>query len=221
MSAALRQAVCDANQALPKAGLVTMHSGNASGYDPDTGLVYIKPSGMDYDALTPEKLAPVNLRTGEIEQDGSEGAKLKPSVDLPHHLFLYRHMPDVRGVVHTHSNFATAFAAAGKPIPPVLTAIADEFGGEVPCAPYVNNEGDHIGQAILACRNERAPAILMGNHGVFTWGGSPKAALKAAVMVEDVAKTVFLSMQLGGPNPIPREEIEKWWDRYQNRYGQR
>jgi L-ribulose-5-phosphate 4-epimerase len=221
LNGTLRQAVCDANQALPAAGLVTMHSGNASGYDADSGIVYIKPSGMDYGELTPEKMVPVRLETGEVGQDGSEGAKLRPSVDLPHHLFLYKNLPDVRGVVHTHSNYATAFSACGKPIPCVLTAIADEFGGEIPCAPYVDNEEDHIGQAILKFRNERAPAILMGNHGVFAWGDSPKSALKAAVMVEDVAKTVYFSMQIGGPCPIARAEIEKWWDRYQNRYGQK
>lgn len=221
MGSALRQSVCEANRALPRAGLVTMHSGNASGFDPDTGLVYIKPSGMDYDALTPERMVPIRMQTGEVVRDGSEGANLRPSVDLPHHLFLYENLAGVRGVIHTHSNFATAFAAAGKPIPAVLTAIADEFGGDVPCAPYVDNEGDHIGQAILRHKNERAPAILLGNHGVFAWGDSPVAALKAAIMVEDVAKTVFLSMQLGGPQSVPREEIEKWWDRYQNRYGQK
>ena len=101
----------------------------------------------------------------------------------------------------------------------MLTAIADEFGAEIPCAPYVDNEGKHIGEAILKHRN-RAPSILMGNHGVFAWGASPKAALKAAVMTEDVAKTVWLAMQIGDPKPISPEEAEKWYDRYHNRYGQ-
>lgn len=212
----LRIAVCEANRALPEAGLVTMHSGNASGYDPDSGLVVIKPSGYDYWALKPETLASVDLATGQ-----AVGETFRPSVDLPHHLFLYRHLEGVRAVVHTHSNFATAFAACGLPIPAVLTAIADEFGGEIPCAPYVDNEGENIGRAILAHRSERSPAILLANHGVFAWGDSPRAALKAAVMVEDVAKTVFLARQLGAPSTLPTEEIDKWWDRYQNRYGQR
>jgi L-ribulose-5-phosphate 4-epimerase len=211
----LREEVCRANQALPKAGLVTMHSGNASGYDPATDTVLIKPSGMDYDKLTPENLVAVNLSTGEpISND------LRPSVDLSHHLFLYRNMPDIRGVVHTHSNYATAFAAAHKCIPLALTAIADEFGGEIPCAPYIDNEEDHIGQGILKYRG-RGPAILLGNHGVFTWGPSPMAALKAAVMVEDVAKTIHLAQALGEVIPIPPDEAEKWYDRYQNRYGQK
>lgn len=211
---ALRQAVAEANWALPKAGLVTMHSGNASGYLPEHDVLVIKPSGMDYEAITPDNLVAVRVSTGEVL-----GSHLRPSVDLPHHLFLYRHLPAVRGVIHTHSNYATAFAAVGRAVPLVLTAIADEFGAEIPCAPYVDNEGEHIGEAILKYRN-RAPSILMGNHGVFAWGSSPKAALKAAVMTEDVAKTVWLAMQIGDPKVIPADEAEKWYDRYHNRYGQ-
>lgn len=212
--ARLREEVCWANKMLPACGLVTMHSGNASGYDPESGRLVIKPSGMDYDALTPEALVEVDVATGEVI-----GSRYRPSVDLPHHLFLYRRLAGVRGVIHTHSNYATAFAAVGRPIPLCLTAIADEFGAEIPCAPYVDNEGEHIGEAILRFRN-RAPAILMGNHGVFAWGPSPKAALKAAVMTEDVAKTVHLAMQIGTPKPLDPEEAEKWYDRYHNRYGQ-
>ncbi len=199
---------------LPKAGLVTMHSGNASGIDRESGLLFIKPSGMDYEMITPENLAKVTLADGV-----SQTAGIRPSVDLPHHLFLYRNMPEIGGVIHTHSNYATAFAAVGRSIPVVLTAIADEFGDEIPCMPYVDNEGENIGQAILKYRN-RSPAILLGNHGVFAWGKTPKDALKAAVMVEDVAKTVWLSMQIGDPKALPKEEVEKWYDRYHNRYGQ-
>lgn len=213
--AELREEVWRINRLLPEAGLVTMHSGNASGYDPESGFVVIKPSGLDYDQITPENLVAVELDSGKVLE-----GQMRPSVDLPHHRFLYRSLAGIRGVVHTHSNFATAFAALGKPIPCVLTAIADEFGGDIPCAPYVDNEGDNIGRAILKHRNERAPAILLGNHGVFAWGDSPAAALKAAVMVEDVAKTVYIAMQMGEPNPLPKDEIEKWWDRYRNRYGQ-
>lgn len=212
----LREEVCWVNKNLPRQGLVTMHSGNASGYDPDAGRLVIKPSGVDYDALTPEMLVEVEVETGEVV-----AGDLKPSVDLPHHVYLYRHLPDVRGVIHTHSNYATAFAAVHRPVPPVLTAIADEFGAEIPCAPYVDNEGEHIGQAIMQYRNDRAPAILLGNHGVFAWGRSPTAALKAAVMTEDVAKTVHLAQQLGAPEPMAVAEIEKWYTRYHTTYGQK
>jgi L-ribulose-5-phosphate 4-epimerase len=210
----LRDEVCSVNRMLPLTGLVTMHSGNASGLDRASGRLVIKPSGMDYDTLSPENLVEVDLETGQVI-----GSRLRPSVDLPHHLFLYRNLPEVGGIIHTHSNYATAFAAVGKPIPLCLTAIADEFGAEIPCAPYVDNEGDHIGQAILQYRN-RSPAILLGNHGVFAWGTTPRSALKAAVMTEDVAKTAHLSMQIGQPRTIPPEEAEKWFDRYHRRYGQ-
>lgn len=210
----LRNEVCHVNRMLMTAGLVTMHSGNASGVDRQLGRLVIKPSGVDYDTLTPQDLVEIDLQTGE-----AVGSRLRPSVDLPHHLFLYRNMPEVGAIIHTHSNFATAFAAVSKAIPLCLTAIADEFGAEIPCCPYVDNEGDHIGQAILK-HHTRAPAILLGKHGVFTWGATPRDALKAAVMTEDVAKTVFLAMQLGQPAVIPPEEAEKWYDRYHRRYGQ-
>jgi len=211
---ALREEVCCVNQLLPAAGLVTMHSGNASGLDRQSGRLVIKPSGVDYDTLTPDHLVEVVLETGEVV-----GSKLRPSVDLPHHLFLYRNMPGVCGIIHTHSNYATALAALGRPIPVCLTAIADQFGAEIPCTPYVDNEADHIGQAILRHRN-RSPAILLGNHGAFCWGTTPREALKVAVMTEDVAKTVHLAMQLGQPREIPLEEVKKWYDRYHYAYGQ-
>jgi L-ribulose-5-phosphate 4-epimerase len=212
--AQLREEVCYVNKMLTAAGLVTMHSGNASGLDRAAGRLVIKPSGMDYDKLTPENLVEVDLERGEVID-----SRLRPSVDLPHHLHLYRHLPELGGVIHTHSNYATALAALGRSIPLCLTAIADEFGAEIPCAPYADNEGDHIGQSILEHRNQ-APAILLENHGVFAWGATPRAALKAAVMVEDVAKTVHLALQLGRPREIPPEEAKKWYDRYHHRYGQ-
>ena len=210
----IREQVCWANQMLPKTGLVTMHSGNVSGYDPDSGKVVIKPSGMDYEAITPENLVEVDLKSGDVRP-----GQAKPSVDLPHHLYMYRHDPSIRSVVHTHSNYATAFSACQKPIPCVLTAISDEFGGVIPCTPYIDNEFDHIGEAIMEFRG-RGPAILLGNHGVFAWGPSVAAALKAAVMVEDVAKTVHLATQLGTVIPIDQKEVDKWWNRYHTTYGQ-
>jgi L-ribulose-5-phosphate 4-epimerase len=140
-------------------------------------------------------------------------------VDLPHHLYLYQHRPEIGGVIHTHSNYATAFALLGRSIPVYLTAIADEFGAEVPCAPYVDNIGDHIGETILKYMG-KAPAILLAQHGVFSWGPTPRAALKSAVMLEDVAKTCFLAMLLGEPKPLPPGEIQKWYNRYHSTYGQ-
>jgi L-ribulose-5-phosphate 4-epimerase len=210
----LREAVCWANKMLPAAGLVTMHSGNVSAHDRERGTVLIKPSGVDYDTLTPAAVVEVDAVSGEPIDES-----LRPSVDLPHHLYLYRHLPEVLAVVHTHSNFATAFAAVGRPIPACLTAIADEFGGEIPCAPYVDNEGEHIGEAILEHRTQ-APGILLGSHGVFAWGDSVANALKAAVMIEDVARTVWYALQIGELRPLPDDEIAKWHGRYRHRYGQ-
>ena len=210
----LRDEVCRANRMLTELGLVVMHSGNVSGIDRDADVVFIKPSGVDYDALTPEAIVPIRFSTGEpLEQ------AWKPSVDLVHHLELYRRMPEVGAIVHTHSNYATAFAACERPIPPVLTAIADEFGGAIPCTPYVANEGTQIAEAILGARGV-GPAVLLGRHGVFAWGPTPRAAIKAAAMVEDVAKTVWLALQIGSPTPLTEPEIAGWWDRYHSRYGQ-
>jgi L-ribulose-5-phosphate 4-epimerase len=209
----LRREVWAANLEIFHAGLVTMHSGNASGIDRKKGRVIIKPSGMDYDKLRPSDLVETDLDGRKLR------GKWKPSVDLPHHLYLYRHCPEIGGVIHTHSNYATAFALLGHSIPVYLTAIADEFGAEIPCAPYVDNQGDHIGEAILKHMG-KAPAILLGNHGVFAWGPTPRAALKAAVMLEDVAKTCYLALALGKPKPLAPAEIRKWYERYHTTYGQ-
>lgn len=220
--AELRQEVWRANRQLPALNLVVMHSGNVSGVHRDTGLVLIKPSGVDYEGLRPEDLAVVALDGSPVEPDripDGMPSTLRPSVDTPHHVVLYRRDPTIGGVVHTHSNHATAWAAAGRPIPCVLTAIADEFGGDIPCAPYADNEGDHIGDAILAART-RAPAVLLAGHGVFAFDASPAKAVKAAAMVEDAAKTLSIAMGLGDPRPLPADEIEKWWTRYHATYGQ-
>ncbi len=209
----LRALICDLNKELPKEGLVTMTSGNVSGRDPESGYVVIKPSGVSFEALTPEKMSVVDLQGKVIESE------LAPSVDTPTHLVIYRKMPHVNGVVHTHSNYATSFAALGEPIPAVLTAIADEFGGPIPCGPYCQIGEEQIGEAVVT-HIGRSPAILLQNHGVFTVGTTPKAALKAAVMVEDVAKTVHLAMMRGKPIPIPEKEVLRGFRRYQEKYGQ-
>jgi len=210
----LRRQVWEANLGIYRAGLVTMHSGNASGIDRERGLVIIKPSGMDY-----EKMRPGDLVVTDFEGKKVRG-KWKPSVDLPHHLYIYKHRPDVGGVIHTHSNHATSFAMVRRSIPAYLTAIADEFGDEIPCAPYVDNVGDHIGEAVIAAAGE-SPVVLLGNHGVFAFGPTVAAAFKAAVMVEDVARTCHLALQLGQPEPLPPSEVRKWYDRYHSTYGQK
>ncbi len=208
----LRVEVCKANQALPANGLVSWTSGNVSGRDPAANLVVIKPSGVLFEDLTPAKMVVVDLDGRVVE--GSLGA----SSDTASHVYIYQHRPDVMGVVHTHSNYATAFAAVGKPIPVVLTAIADEFGGPIPCGGYARIGGRQIGEEILRSIGNSA-AILLKNHGVFTIGKSVQAALKAAVMVEDVARTVWLALQIGQPDELPALEVQANYDRYQHRYG--
>ncbi len=209
----LKQLVCELNKELPRNGLVTMTSGNVSARDSATNYVVIKPSGVSFDLLQPDDMAVVDLDGAVIE-----GAR-KPSVDTATHLYIYRHMPDICGVVHTHSNYATSFAALAKPIPAVLTAIADEFGGPIPCGPYCQIGEEEIGRVVVEHIGS-SPAILLQNHGVFTVGQTPEAALKAAVMTEDAAKTVHLAMLLGEPIPIPEDEIVRGHQRYVNKYGQ-
>ena len=192
----LRDEVCRLHAELPRNNLVAWTSGNVSGRDPETGLVVIKPSGIRYEDLTPENMVVVDLDGKVVE------GRYKPSSDTFAHVYVYRHRPDVNGIVHTHSTFATAWAAVGRPIPPVLTAICDEFGGPIPVGAYAKIGGDEIGQEIIRSIGA-SPAILMKNHGVFTIGKTPEAAVKAAVMVEDVARTVFYALQLGQPDEIP------------------
>lgn len=209
----LRQELVLLNQALSENGLVTWTSGNVSVRDPETGYVAIKASGVKFPDLTPESMVVVDLDGKVI--DGS----LKPSSDTSSHLYIYRRRPDVYGIVHTHSNYATAFAALGKPIPVYLTAQADEFGGPVPCGDFALIGGEQVGQAVIDAIGD-SPAVLLKNHGVFTVGPSGEAALKAAVMVEDIARTVWLAMQIGQPSEIPEAMVKKLNDRYRNDYGQ-
>jgi L-ribulose-5-phosphate 4-epimerase len=209
----LREEIWRLHLELPRNNLVAWTSGNVSGRDPETGLVVIKPSGIRYEDLTPESMVVVDLDGKVVEGNH------KPSSDTFAHVYVYRHRPDVNGVVHTHSTFATAWAAVGRPIPAVLTAICDEFGGPVPVGAYAKIGGDEIGQEIIRSIGS-SPAILMKNHGVFTVGKTPEAAVKAAVMVEDVARTVFYALQMGQPEEIPAEEIARAHRRYLEEYGQ-
>jgi len=209
----LRSEVCRLNVELLRNNLVAWTSGNVSGRDPESGLVVIKPSGVPYNELTAENMVIVDLDAKVVE------GKLKPSSDTLAHVYVYRHRADINGVVHTHSTFATAWAAVGRPIPAVLTAICDEFGGPIPVGAYARIGNDEIGQEILHSIGS-SPAILMKNHGVFTIGKTPEAAVKTAVMVEDVARTVFYALQLGQPDEIPPEEVARAHRRYLEEYGQ-
>jgi L-ribulose-5-phosphate 4-epimerase len=210
---ALKQQVCDWNRALPRYNLVVWTSGNVSARDPQTGLIVIKPSGIEFDDLRPEHQVVVDVDGNVVE------GSLKPSSDTLSHCYIYRQRPDVFGITHTHSNYATAFAAVGKSIPCVLTAMGDEFGGAVPCAGFALIGSEAIGRQVVE-HIGNSPAVLLQRHGVFTVGKSGKDALKAAVMVEDIAKTVWLAMQLGSPEPISAEDVAKLNFRYQNVYGQ-
>ncbi len=198
---------------LPKHNLVVWTGGNVSARDPETGLVAIKASGIRYEDMGPEHMVVLDL-DGKVV-DG----KFKPSSDVYSHLYIYKHRPDVFGVVHTHSVYATAFAAVNRPIPVVLTAIADEFGGPIPCGGFALIGDDAIGKVVVDSIG-KSPAVLLKNHGVFTIGKSAKAAVKAAVMTEDNAKTVWLALQIGTPDEIPQEDVDKLHDRYMNVYGQ-
>ncbi len=209
----LKEQVWKLHLELPKNELVKWTGGNVSARDPESGLVVIKPSGVLYDELRPEDHVVVNLE-GEIVE-----GSLKPSSDTASHLYIYRNRPDVNGVVHTHSPYATAFAAVGQPIPVYLTAIADEFGGPIPCAGFALIGGEEIGRQVVEHIGTSA-AVLLKNHGVFTIGPTVRDAVKAAVMVEDVARAVWLALQLGQPDEIPAEDVAKLHDRYMNVYGQ-
>jgi L-ribulose-5-phosphate 4-epimerase len=199
---------------LPKNNLVTWTGGNVSARDPETGLVAIKPSGVRYEDLRPEHMVIVDLDGRIVEGD------LKVSSDTASHLYIYRRRPDVGGVVHTHSAYATAFAALGRPIPVYLTAMADEFGGPIPCGGFALIGGEEIGKVVVESIG-RSRACLLKNHGVFTIGADAEAAVKAAVMVEDVARTVWLALQLGQPDEIAPENVARLHHRYTHVYGQK
>ena len=212
----LRRVVCALHAELPRNRLVMWTGGNISARVPGSDLMVIKPSGISYDDLTPESMVVVDLDGTVVE------GSLAPSSDTDTHAYVYRAMADVGGVVHTHSPYATAWAARGEAIPCVLTAIADEFGGPIPVGPFALIGGDDIGKGIVeTLASHRSRAILMQNHGVFTVGGTAREAVKAAVMVEDVARAVHLARALGEVTPLPDDAIDALYERYQKVYGQR
>lgn len=214
--AAVRRDVCALHAELTRYQLVVWTAGNVSARVPGQDLLVIKPSGVSYDELTPENMVVCDL-DGRVV-DGEHA----PSSDTEAQAYVYRHLPGVGGVVHTHSTYATAWAARGEPVPCVLTMGADEFGGEIPVGPFAIIGDDSIGRGIVeTLRGSRSPAVLMQNHGVFTVGATARAAVKAAVMCEDVARTVHIARQLGEPLAIDQAHVESLFDRYQNVYGQR
>jgi L-ribulose-5-phosphate 4-epimerase len=224
--ARVREVVARLHAELPRWGLVVWTAGNVSqrvrvpaalggADDGSEDLLVIKPSGVTYDELTPEAMVVCDL-DGRLVEEGRS-----PSSDTAAHAYVYRHLPHVGGVVHTHSTYATAWAARGEPVPCVLTMMADEFGGPIPVGPFALIGDDSIGRGIVETLSaSRSPAVLMRNHGPFTIGPDAKAAVKAAVMTEEVARTVHIARQLGEPVPIAPERIDALYNRYQNVYGQ-
>lgn len=212
---ALRAQVAALHSELTRYELVIWTAGNVSARVPGHDLMVIKPSGVSYDELSADRMVVTDLYGTLVEGD------FAPSSDTAAHAYVYRHMPEVGGVVHTHSTYACAWAARRESIPCVLTMIADEFGGEIPIGPFARIGDDSIGAGIVdVLRGSRSPAVLMANHGPFTIGRDARAAVKAAVMLEDVARTVHISRQLGEPVPLATEDIDGLYERYQNVYGQ-
>ncbi|HET7724200.1 MAG TPA: L-ribulose-5-phosphate 4-epimerase [Propionibacteriaceae bacterium] len=212
----LKAEVAALHALLPANGLVVWTAGNVSARVPGADLLVIKPSGVTYDQLTPEAMVVTDFDGALVEGDRA------PSSDTFAHGYVYAHMPSVGGVVHTHSDYATAWAARREPIPCVLTMIADEFGGDIPVGPFALIGDDAIGRGIVeTLTGSRSPAVLMAHHGPFTIGKDAKAAVKAAVMVEDVARTVHYARQYGEPERIPQPQIDSLYARYQNVYGQK
>ncbi len=221
--AELRQTVSDLHADLAAAGLVAWTSGNISARVPGADLMVIKPSGVGYQDLTPESMVVCDLDGNAVDDPAVNASGYSPSSDTATHAYVYRQMPEVGGVVHTHSSYATAWAARGEAIPCIITAMADEFGGEIPVGPFALIGSDEIGRGIVATLSgHRSAAVLMRGHGVFTIGPSATAALKAAVMCEDVARTVHLARAFGDRiDPIPQDQIDALHRRYTQEYGQR
>jgi L-ribulose-5-phosphate 4-epimerase len=211
----LRQEVYKLHLELPRYQLVVWTMGNISARDPETNLVVIKPSGVRYEDLAPDKMVIVNLDGQVVE------GELKPSSDTASHCYIYRHQPEINGIAHTHSRYATAFAALGEAIPCFLTGMADEFGGPIPCGGFALIGGEEIGREVVRCLAiSQGPAVILQNHGVFTVGKTAEAAVKAAVMAEDSAATSWLALQLGTPKAISEADLAKLHHRYTHIYGQ-
>ena len=209
----LKKEVYQAHLKLWENKLVMWTSGNVSARDPKTDLVVIKPSGVSYDKLSSDNLVIVDLNGKVID------GELKPSVDMATHLYVYKHRPDVMSVIHTHSTYASAFAAIGKGIPVCLTAMADFFGCNIPVGKLVLIGGEEIGKEIVK-KIGNSKAIIMKNHGPFTIGTSVNEALKAAIYLEESAKTLIMAKILGEPQSIPESMVNILHKNYTEKYGQ-
>ncbi len=211
-----RSTVSALHAELPRNGLVAWTAGNISARVPGHDLFVIKPSGVGYDDLTPQTMVLLDLDANVVEGDHA------PSSDTATHAYVYRELDRVGGIVHTHSPYAAAWAAHGLPIPCVLTAVADEFGGDIPVGPFARIGGEEIGVGIVeTLRESRSPAVLMRSHGVFAIGRSARDAVKSAVLCEDAARATLLARVLGEPPRLAAADIDALHDRYQNVYGQR
>lgn len=214
-----REDVAALHAELTRYGLVVWTAGNVSGRVPGADLMVIKPSGVSYDDLNSGNMVVCTLDGVKID-DGTPD-RLSPSSDTAAHAYVYRRMPEVGGVTHTHSTYATAWATRGEEIPCVLTMMGDEFGGPIPVGPFAIIGDDSIGRGIVeTLQGSRSPAVLMQNHGPFTIGKTARDSVKAAAMCEEVARTVHISRQLGEPLPIAPELVDRLYERYQNVYGQ-
>ena len=224
----LKQCVCEANRLLPQYGLVTFTWGNVSGIDRSRGLLVIKPSGVDYEALTPEDMVVIDVETGRREE-----GRYAPSSDTPTHRVLYLQYPDIGGVVHTHSRWATAWAQAGRSIPAYGTTHGDYFYGAVPCTrpmtereidgDYEWNTGEVIVETTSAETAASIPAVLVYSHGPFAWGSSPQEAVHNAVVLEELASMALRTEQLGGAAPMQQALLHKHYLRKHGKnayYGQ-
>lgn len=215
----MRDELASLHRELTRNGLVAWTSGNISGLIPGMDYFLIKPSGVSYEDLTPEKMVLCNL-DGEVVE-GSMGSENNASSDTAAHAYVYRNMEGVGGVVHTHSPYAVAWAAIGQEIPCLVTGMADEFGGPIPVGPFALIGDDSIGKGIVeTLRNHRSRAVIMKQHGPFTIGVTPKDAVKAAVLCEDQAKVAHLARQIGDPVALLESDVDSLYDRYQNVYGQ-
>lgn len=226
----LKEAVWKANLQLPKLGLVTFTWGNVSGIDRERGLVVIKPSGVEYDVMTPDDMVVVSLATGERVE-----GRWKPSSDTPTHLVLYRAFPDCGGIVHTHSRWATSFAQAGLGIQPLGTTQGDYFYGEIPCTremtpaeiagAYEEETGNVIVETFAGKNPAQIPAVLVHSHGPFTWGKDAAEAVHNAAVLEEVAFMNFHSLQLNpGQTRMQQELLDKHYLRKHGKnayYGQK